>query len=108
MPEPDGRAKEMHRDLVCSVDPAIIFYFAMCRKCMENIKAKNYAHGLKIYRWAKYHKLFVITLNSDNDIDKQLSPLLHIEYRALPGWRAFVIRAIVFCSILPGGAAKRE
>ncbi len=39
MPDLTAGLEEMHRDLLCSVDPAnYFFYFAVCRKCMEKHK----------------------------------------------------------------------
>ena len=76
----------MHRDLLCSIDPANYFFILLCAEnAWKNIKSEKISAWVeKSHQWAKYHKCSLLILNSDNDIDKQLSPLLH-EYRALSG-----------------------
>jgi hypothetical protein len=75
----------MHRDLLCSLDPGNYFLFCYALKMPGKIKSeKIIAWVEKSHRWAKYHKCSLLILNSDNDIDKQLSPLLR-EYRSLSG-----------------------
>lgn len=86
MPDLTAGLEEMHRDLLCSVDPANYFFILLCAEnAWKNIKSEKISAWVeKSHQWAKYHKCSLLILNSDNDIDKQLSPLLH-EYRALSG-----------------------
>ena len=86
MPDLTAGLEEMHRDLLCSVDPANYFFILLCAEnAWKKIKSeKMIAWVEKSHQWAKYHKCSLLILNSDNDIDKQLSPLLR-EYRALSG-----------------------
>ncbi|AMQ60248.1 TPA: cellulose biosynthesis protein BcsE [Klebsiella aerogenes] len=86
MPDRPEGLKELHRDLLCSVDPGNYLFILLCTEnSWQNIKTEELLHWVeKSNRWAKYHNCSLMILNSANDTDKQLSPLLR-QYRALSG-----------------------
>ena len=92
---------EMHRDLVCSLEPGNYLFILLCAEnAWQNIKSEDLCNWVeKSYRWTNYHRCSLLVLNSGHDIDKQLSPLLR-EYRSLSG-------GITTCSISPGGGVKK-
>lgn len=108
MPDRPEGLKELHRDLLCSMEPGNYLFILLCTEnSWQNIKTEELLHWVeKSNRWAKYHNCSLMILNSANDTDKQLSPLLR-QYRALSGWRAFVIRAIAIYLISHGGAVRK-
>ncbi|TCW14340.1 cellulose biosynthesis protein BcsE [Raoultella sp. BIGb0138] len=86
MPNHAEGLAEMHRDLLCSVDPGnYLFILLGAENAWQNIKSEKLCEWVeKSQRWAKYHKCCLLILNSGNDVDRQLSPLLR-EHRALSG-----------------------
>ena len=86
MPNRYEGLQEMHRDLVCSLEPGNYLFILLCAEnAWQNIKSDDLCNWLeKSYRWTNYHRCSLLVLNSGHDIDKQLSPLLR-EYRSLSG-----------------------
>ncbi|STR65221.1 cellulose biosynthesis protein BcsE [Klebsiella michiganensis] len=86
MPNRAEGLQEMHRDLVCSLEPGNYLFILLCAEnAWQNIKSDDLCNWVeKSYRWTNYHRCSLLVLNSGHDIDKQLSPLLR-EYRSLSG-----------------------
>ncbi|HEC2073440.1 cellulose biosynthesis protein BcsE [Klebsiella oxytoca] len=86
MPNRFEGLEEMHRDLVCSLEPGNYLFILLCAEnAWQNIKSEQLCNWVeKSYRWTNYHRCSLLVLNSGHDIDKQLSPLLR-EYRSLSG-----------------------
>lgn len=86
MPDRPEGLQELHRDILCSMEPGNYLFILLCTEnSWQNIKTEELLHWVeKSNRWAKYHNCSLMVLNSANDTDKQLSPLLR-QYRALSG-----------------------
>ncbi|MEF3108211.1 cellulose biosynthesis protein BcsE [Raoultella sp. WB_B2P2-3] len=78
--------EEMHRDILCSLEPGNYLFILLCAEnAWQNIKSAQLCNWVeKSSRWTKYHNCSLLVLNSGNNNDKQLSPLLY-QYRSLSG-----------------------
>ena len=86
MPAHAQGLEEMHRDLLCSLDPANHLFILLCAEnAWTNIKTAQLYNWLdKSHRWTKYHHCSLLVLNSGHDTDQQRSSLLN-QYRSLSG-----------------------
>ncbi|WP_174510202.1 cellulose biosynthesis protein BcsE [Klebsiella oxytoca] len=86
MPDSTEALEELHRDLLCSLDPDnYLFILLGSENAWQNIKKEQLCRWAeKSHRWTKYHHCSLLVLNSGQDVDKQLTPLLN-EYRSLSG-----------------------
>lgn len=108
MPNRYEGLQEMHRDLVCSLEPGNYLFILLCAEnAWQNIKSDDLCNWVeKSYRWTNYHRCSLLVLNSGHDIDKQLS-LYYASTARFPAWQVFVTRGIITCSISPGGGVKK-
>ena len=86
MPDSTEGLEELHRDLLCSLDPDnYLFILLTSENAWQNMKKEQLClWAEKSHRWTKYHHCSLLVLNSGQNVDKQLSPLLN-EYRSLSG-----------------------
>ncbi len=86
LPNRPQALEEIHRDLVCSLEPGNYLFILLCAEnAWQNINNEKLCAWVeKTSRWAQYHRCAFLAINSAQDIDRQLTPLLR-EYRSLSG-----------------------
>ncbi|MFM8025223.1 cellulose biosynthesis protein BcsE [Klebsiella pneumoniae] len=86
LPNRPQALEEIHRDLVCSLEPGNYLFILLCAEnAWQNINNEKLCAWVeKTSRWAQYHRCAFLAINSAQEIDRQLTPLLR-EYRSLSG-----------------------
>jgi len=86
MPKNENSLKWLHRDLLCSIDPAGYFFILLCAENFwQNIPPKRLRAWLNsLQRWSKYYQCTFLILNPENNADARLSLLLS-EHNSLSG-----------------------
>ncbi len=105
LPNRPQALEEIHRDLVCSLEPGNYLFILLCAEnAWQNINNEKLCAWVeKTSRWAQYHRCAFLAINSAQDIDRQLTPLLR-EYRSLSGLASIRYQGDRHISlILPGG-----
>ncbi|WP_323108287.1 cellulose biosynthesis protein BcsE [Klebsiella quasipneumoniae] len=78
LPNRPEALEEIHRDLVCSLEPGNYLFILLCAEnAWQNINNEKLCAWVeKTSRWAQYHRCAFLAINSAQDIDRQLTPLL--------------------------------
>lgn len=86
LPNRPEALEEIHRDLVCSLEPGNYLFILLCAEnAWQNINNEKLCAWVeKTSRWAQYHRCTFLAINPAQDIDRQLTPLLRA-YRSLSG-----------------------
>jgi hypothetical protein len=106
LPNRPEALEEIHRDLVCSLEPGNYLFILLCAEnAWQNINNEKLCAWVeKTSRWAQYHRCAFLAINSAQDIDRQLTPY-YVSTAPFPDWQVFVTRATGISLILPGGEA---
>lgn len=76
LPNRPQALEEIHRDLVCSLEPGNYLFILLCAEnARQNINNEKLCAWVeKTSRWAQYHRCAFLAINSAQDIDRQLTP----------------------------------